>query len=193
MYSTMSESQFETQMQRIYDTFGNKPFSRERIRLIWRYVSGLPYGNFCEIVDQFLAHERYAPTPMAFKEAATGVRRNYGKAAIEAEVIKCMGCNDLGVTRALSLHDSSWTLVLCDCESGREQSWYLPTWSAEIAKDFARAACPTIWFKPDDPRQDAYAAAMKKAEGWREQIRIASQFWKSKIIAATGTKKQDPT
>lgn len=66
----MNMAEFNTQLDRLRDAFTDKPFSDQRVKLIWREVQPFDARWLLNLVDRMLSSERYAPMPNAFAEAA---------------------------------------------------------------------------------------------------------------------------
>lgn len=68
----MTTEEFAKQMDRIVDSFDEKTYNRERVRLIYKEVKELTQKEFESICDEFIGRNsfRYPPLVPAFREAA---------------------------------------------------------------------------------------------------------------------------
>lgn len=95
---------------------------------------------------------------------------------------ECIDCGDLGVIRVKEKDRSFETLMLCNCEEGRRQSYQLPRWEWKHGQIFDRSKCPLEWFKPDKSivamkPEFKLAGIESKIQYWRAKIQIAEGFW----------------
>jgi hypothetical protein len=67
----MNFSEFSTQIDRLRDCFGDKSFSEERTKMVWRSVQSLGSAWFTQVVDGMIATSKFAPLPSDFFEFAS--------------------------------------------------------------------------------------------------------------------------
>lgn len=95
----------------------------------------------------------------------------------------CFQCDDLGVVRVISREEPIESLMLCDCEEGRDQRYALPRWEYNLGRLYRREKCPLSWFKPDmvvvapGREMKLQETIASKVEYWRAKIAIAEEFW----------------
>jgi hypothetical protein len=88
----VTQSEFDSQMQRITGTFGDgRVYSRERVAMIWGSVSDLSAKSFSNIVNLFIATLRQPPLPSDFREAAYAER----KRSFESDVVGAAKAMDI--------------------------------------------------------------------------------------------------
>jgi len=126
----IAREQFDAQLNRLIDTFGDRAFSEQRSFMIWKIVAHLDREDFQEIVDNFIRCAKHAPLPAEFSEAV-GKRGGRGLALVLGEMrplveANCKDCCDSGFIR---LHRSEgaetwakWAVgsAPCHCVRGAE-------------------------------------------------------------------------
>lgn len=70
----MKSEQFDMQVNRLKDVYGDKAFPDQRIKIIWREVQDFDASWFTRVVDGLIGSERYAPLMDKFAEAASKER-----------------------------------------------------------------------------------------------------------------------
>lgn len=70
----MSPTQFQTQMNRLAETFGGQHYKRERVDLLWRELAQFSDSWLIRIVDKFIGECRMAPLLAEFREEASKER-----------------------------------------------------------------------------------------------------------------------
>ncbi len=100
----ITRDQLRLQIDRLCDTYGDKPFSDQREHLIWEAVEGLEYAQVIKMVDEFISRMRNAPLPNDFSEAAKLYGRAKERYALgedkPIEEANCKDCLDSGLIRA---------------------------------------------------------------------------------------------
>lgn len=64
---------FNRHIDRLKQAYNDKAFSKEKVKLIWKYVENLDNEYFDKMVDNILETSRYAPLPGDFKEGLRSV------------------------------------------------------------------------------------------------------------------------
>lgn len=64
----MKQQHFQTQVNRLAETFGAQAYKRERVELIWREVANFGEVWFTKAIDDFIGNCRHAPLLPEFRE-----------------------------------------------------------------------------------------------------------------------------
>lgn len=72
----ITREQFQLQVQRLEDTFGDRHFSDQRTHMIWGYVKDFDYQVIIRMVDHFIRSSKQAPLPIDFQNAVKAEERN---------------------------------------------------------------------------------------------------------------------
>lgn len=70
----MNLNHFQTQINRLAETYGGQHYKRERIELIWREVGSFPDSWLTRTVDRFIGELRQPPLVSEFREEASKER-----------------------------------------------------------------------------------------------------------------------
>lgn len=70
----MNNDDFQVQIKRLIETYGDKAFPSERIKLVWSEGHAYPIAAFKQICDKFIGEMRFAPTVKDFRLAYSDVR-----------------------------------------------------------------------------------------------------------------------
>lgn len=70
----MTWAEFETQMNRLTETFGKAAYSKERVGLIWREVQSYSRAWMERTIDDMIGSHRTAPLLPEFREATARER-----------------------------------------------------------------------------------------------------------------------
>lgn len=125
----ITRDQLKIQIDRLCDTYGDKPFSAQREELIWEAIQGLEYAQVIKMVDEFIGRSRNAPLPNDFSEAAKQYTRKSLYALGEDrphDQAKCQDCLDSGLIELERQPKyESWAKwaqghAPCHCERGAE-------------------------------------------------------------------------
>jgi hypothetical protein len=175
----------------VIEAFGKEKYSPvmlNRIEINTRDLSDFEMGALCNLL---IDHCERAPTVAKVNEYASLVRNRRDRLAQDPETHKffCEHCWDTGVTRVKGAEIDSLMLCMCDSrDQGREgprNPWKLPRWNERFAGKYKKEKPPLEWFKPAKaPGSVSYESAVSLAEGWRERIKIAEQFWKQNGVGA---------
>ena len=124
---SITRDQFQLQIDRLEDAFGDRAFSEQRKHMIWESVAGLEYKAVIAVVDNFIRSSKYAPLPADFSTATEGMGRD-GRRALGAysDNPACGDCHDSGFVsvRRIEGHEE-WARTesgsaACHCGRGRE-------------------------------------------------------------------------
>ncbi len=124
---TVRREQFNLQIDRLVDTFGDKHFPEQRILMIWEVVEGLDYNSVIALVDGFIRGSKFAPLPSDFSEAAKDFKRTvrrYSLGEIQPkELAQCRDCADSGFIRLERRENAQpwakWATGSAPCHCGR--------------------------------------------------------------------------
>lgn len=67
----MNDQFFQTQINRLSETFGGQHYKRERVELIWRELKTFSNEWLSKLIDNFIGSYRQAPLVPEFREAAS--------------------------------------------------------------------------------------------------------------------------
>jgi len=70
----MNQVEFDNQINRLRDCFGDRAYSDERAKLIWNSCQSFDTQWFRRLVDGMISTEKHAPLPAAFYDAASQER-----------------------------------------------------------------------------------------------------------------------
>lgn len=126
----ITKEQFDAQLGRLIDTFGDRAFSEQRAYMIWKTVSHLTRDDFQDIVDNFIRCAKQAPLPAEFSEA---VSKKGGRGGVlvlgelrPKETALCHDCADSGFVRLWRKDGADdwakWVIgsAPCHCQRGAE-------------------------------------------------------------------------
>lgn len=123
--------QFQLQIDRLSDTFGERHFPDQRTHMMWGSVEGIEYATVISIVDGFIRSSKYAPLPADFSQAVCdatkGSKIKYALGDIQPPALaQCLDCRDSGFVRLVRLPQfETWAKwdsgsTPCHCGRGRE-------------------------------------------------------------------------
>lgn len=125
----ITREQFQLQIDRLTDTFGDKAFPDQRVSMIWESAQEHLYPTVIAVVDQFIRNSKSAPLPGDFAEALSASKSEKRKYALgelrPKEICQCMDCADSGLirlTRKESFEEwAKWSSgsAPCHCFRGR--------------------------------------------------------------------------
>lgn len=186
----ITEGQFDIQMQRIYQTFGEKNYSSQRMALIWQVAKQVSYQDFEKICNHLLATFRYAPLPKDFADAVTAeargknfedIGRYSDQVRININQIDCASCNDVGVVKVDYRDGGGTTLMRCLCAQAALHSDEIVQWDRALGQVFNTAPCPAEWFKPNIKDSDSDKQISREIEktmhAWGGRLKLAKDFW----------------
>jgi len=118
----MNPMEFDIQMGRLRNVFGDKNYPDERTKLIWSEVRDLPQYYFAKLCDRFIGDSRQAPILNDFRTEAYQFRL-HAKPAKTVEPWKvvnpgCDTCFDTGVFLARSKTNPGPWAFRCACSKG---------------------------------------------------------------------------
>lgn len=72
------KNSFLGQINRLRDQFGDRAYGKEKTELIWHEVKHIPDKNIRDMIDDFIADSKFAPTRKEFREDIANRRlKNY--------------------------------------------------------------------------------------------------------------------
>lgn len=179
----MDQMDFNHHMQRIFQTFGDKTYSKPRMDMIYARARRIPPENFAKIVDQFVLTHRNAPMPIDFQSAVYGEMKALGLFDNEQEFqVNCVECEDLGLIYVF--YQAEHSLMKCTCYEGKQDHTNLPMWHSSLRGAYGKAPVPRSWFpkvsleEVTGSQQDMW----KATRTWLEKIRKAENYWKEKAM-----------
>lgn len=125
----ISREQFQLQVDRLADTFGDKNFPEQRTHMIWEMMRGLDYTSVIAVVDSFIRGSKFAPLPSDFHEALTEIpgQKKYKLGDVHPiETSQCLDCRDSGFIRLVRKPEfEKWARYWsgsapCHCHRGKE-------------------------------------------------------------------------
>jgi hypothetical protein len=181
MMDQLTKNYFDIQIDRLESVFGERAFSGERCKLIWRAVERLSWKSFERICDHLIASCRHAPLPKDFADAVRAEIKNQPRAQKEDApyVILCECCLDSGVCQARGRRSEQVYFIRCTCEVGEKSHHIeLPMWVDTFADVFERRAIDHTEWKPNrfDPNHPI-ASIQDKVNLWRAKMRASKAFW----------------
>ena len=134
MSDRMSKEQFDIQIRRLIDCYGDKTFNDQRLMQFFTAVKDLPYLRFVRIVDHIIRNQRYAPLPKDFYEAARGERNAMHSEnryttdsgfnhRYEPDCPLCGDTGELDVVEKGDPNKHTW-VIACKCRKGAESVWH---------------------------------------------------------------------
>jgi hypothetical protein len=128
----MNFVEFGSQMDRLKQTFGEKSYPEERVRLLWSDYGHVPIGVFSDGISKLIKEKRYAPLGDELRDVfsyfSSGSRREEKIKAIK-EKGRCGICDDTGSV-IKECNDRVFRAARCSCDLG-EAGLCLP---GEIAR-----------------------------------------------------------
>lgn len=102
----ITKEQFQLQIDRLCDAFGDNRFPDQRVRMMWDSAEENDYGVVIGVVDSFIRGSKYAPLPSDFSlaifEATIGTKKKFCLGEVQPEEIaKCKDCGDSGFIRLI--------------------------------------------------------------------------------------------
>lgn len=137
----MTDAEFEDQMGRLFEAFGDKGFTKGRLKRIADIMAHRPLLVMKTIVDRFIDEKRYAPLPNDFWEI---VRIQPAAPVINPE--DCDQCED-GLIIAVKKDGTGGRVGFrCpSCDAGGTQPPAMALWSPRWEEDYEKG-----WeLKPD--------------------------------------------
>lgn len=142
----MERHEFESQIERLKNTFGDRPFADERIKLILTAVKGMSGEWFRYLTDAMIISRSTsnAPLPKDFAEAVSDELQQYREEKRKDSVTawedlnyKCDYCRDTGVYLCTSNAQAGLWAFRCHCEKGlsdprKQIPYYKSTHGAEF-------------------------------------------------------------
>lgn len=117
----MTYREFAEQLERLQNTFSDRAFPDERVKLIWDSVKNLDARDFKKIADVFIADSRQPPMVSDFRAQASIVQ---GRNVIFVDrwdgrpKSSCPYCYGLGVFIAQKESSCGLWAFRCHCDAG---------------------------------------------------------------------------
>ena len=119
----MSQAEFVEQVNRLKNVYGEKSYPDERVKLLWREVSGMGGEWFESAVSQLISNSRYAPLAPEFAPLISDERERVWKLQKDKQAVS--------------------PLRVPDCEFCSDRSVYLCTRNGDRSAPYAfRCHCP---------------------------------------------------
>lgn len=101
---SITREQFQLQIDRLEDTFGERFFPDQRTHMMWESAIGYNYNTVIAVVDSFIRSSKAAPMPSDFSsamnEATRETRRKFALGELQPkEQAQCFDCADSGFVR----------------------------------------------------------------------------------------------
>lgn len=99
----MNQAEFQTQVNRLSNTFGKTHFGSERLMLLWKRVQSFSSAWFQRTIDDLISTHRQPPLPNDFETAISMERERLwkeqkGETLYEIQAgYSCTTCKDTGV------------------------------------------------------------------------------------------------
>lgn len=181
----MTDEQFKLQVDRLKVAFGEKAFDTQRLFLIRQSLRSMSYDEFQRIVNRFMSTKKPndPPLPKDFMESAMRRQEIKWQEREEEYQVRCLKCLDVGVLKIEI--DGLGTLAICDfpdrdgltCGQGAWQPWRL----SRASESPTSKPQPLPWQEFKTPAFNGKLGQLKeKMFWWREKVRVAEEFWKSK-------------
>lgn len=142
----MTEYQFNLEIERLKQSYGDRPYSVPRTRLLWEIVKGIDADFFSKWVDRMLLDSKYAPGGPEFRELYDSWQAVQRRRANPNERL-CAVCGDEGRLLAIKKDDWTKTAFLCTfCDAAKSEG---------LNKNLAKPGEPDFfnaWWSPDKER-----------------------------------------
>lgn len=128
----MNHQEFSIQMDRLKDVYTDRPYSNERVKLIWREVSRLSGEAFSRIVDNLISSQRQPPMLTEIRDQIALERERTSSepkaVAMNWEAsYNCDFCRDLGIFVCTQGESLNFYAFRCHCEKGSQhQGKHIP-------------------------------------------------------------------
>ncbi len=127
----ISDEEFTHQMGRLIDVFGEKPFSKGRMKRIKEIMAPRSQSVMKDLVTRFVDEKRFAPLPNDFWEAVRARPVNISQSLGPG----CASCEE-GLIFAVPKKGGSRAAFRCDCSAGHQLSSDIPLWGKHREKDW---------------------------------------------------------
>lgn len=120
----MNDLEFNEQIGRLFDVFGDKAFSKGRLNRIKEIMEDRPRSMMKQLVDRFIDANRYAPMPKDFAEAVRAVPLQISKIQVEG----CKDCDEGLIIAVPKEGNATRAAFRCPCPAGSQHSSQIPLW-----------------------------------------------------------------
>lgn len=119
----MNIAEFTIQVDRLKDTFGDKAYSSERVKLLWDGVKYHPLDLFHRVVDQLILSHRQPPMISDIRECLAIERERCSPESKITETdwdqaAHCDLCSDSGVFLCVQESTRCESAFRCQCRAG---------------------------------------------------------------------------
>lgn len=135
----MNESEFLLQIDRLKETYGEKIYSNERIKLIWNQLKHVPQKYFENCVSDIIASSPTAPMLPKLQESLSGKTDQIQESKkIEIEFLKekspeCRYCGNTGIIYAEEIGTIYEATFRCFCPVAEKIGNNWPIWSEQFS------------------------------------------------------------
>jgi hypothetical protein len=126
----MNYQEFNHQLDRLRDVYGDKSYSDQRTKLLWARINDLSAAWFACLVDGFIETSRQSPMISDFKDAVSNERNRLYKKKKESSFVDenknydCNSCGDSGF-RFKTIDGCEFTYRCC-CTNGNIRNYLQP-------------------------------------------------------------------
>jgi len=181
-------AEFEREIGRMKNSFGEKSYGEERAKLIWKSVKDLNLDTFRKIVNGFISSFKYPPLPVDFANQAWSERKKLPTGSFEKAPENETECYDCGNFGFLSIESNTIKgLVACSCSFGLDIASYrdLPIVNKFSRTEWKVSKLDLSWFKPnrqqfgeDGKAFDHLISKSDKVKDWTEAVHESEKMWK---------------
>lgn len=138
----MTQVEFDTQVKRLVDTYGEKAFPAERVRIMWGHVSGYDRDWFRRLCDKLIASCRQAPVYADYAEDVNHERdriwtaQKHSRKVVEMRDWACSTCHGLGAVLARKIDGGAAYAFKCSCGAGKADRRAFPHWRDEYQESY---------------------------------------------------------
>lgn len=133
----VSTSEFDKNIIKLQETFGEKAFSSGRVEIIWDAVKDLNDDWFNKQVKKFLSMSKNSPLPEDFIDAAAK-ERNPKQELIKSE---CHICDTYGAVLRDDANGIMYAWRCVSCEAGKNYGG-LPRWHMKYEPHYKKRKHP---------------------------------------------------
>lgn len=126
----MTYEEFIGQVKRLQDTYGEKAYPKERIKLMWQDYAPLFLRDFKEIIEVCIRVYRAAPLQEQFEEARAQLKESKQRLAMDVsharqEPTPCSNCDGTGLVHTKDKEGREYC-YLCFCENSLQHDQRIP-------------------------------------------------------------------
>lgn len=132
----MQYDDFNKQVDRLRNVYGEKPWNNERVRLLWENFKHEEIAQFTRSVDHVIAESFISPVFSKMREAMGGSQ--YKVFVPNVLDYDCSWCGQTGLVSALKRDTAYKASFICTCELGHnyKQNENYKVWSPIYYKDY---------------------------------------------------------